>query len=260
MGLRSFFPLAASLLVASCGPAGTGPGGSGPSVPTLASVTPASGNTGATVNVTVGGTGFDAGAIVTISGSHVAVSAVTVPSATQATATFTIDAVAATGARNVSVTTAEGTSNTATFTINAAAFAVDIDLNRGTVRFPNSYQNWQIGGGSATNFVAYPQGWTVGGGSASNFVPVPPGWSVGGGSATNFVAYPGNGVTTLELKFDDPGWLAFFQALQAGGSMTELQLADVVTYVYFTYRPEHINGSGNTATTHSQGDAATGVW
>src|SRR6266850_651816 len=64
---------------------------------------------------------------------------------------------------------------------------------------------WSVGGGSATNFVSVPPGWTAGGGSATNFVAVPPGWSVGGGSSTNFITYPGPSVTTIQVKFDDPG-------------------------------------------------------
>src|SRR5437899_98801 len=68
-------------------------------------------------------------------------------------------------------------------------FHVDISLTSGLITFPNKYSGWAVGGGSATNFVAYPSGWSVGGGSATNFIAVPAGWSVGGGSATNFVAY-----------------------------------------------------------------------
>src|SRR6185312_6379743 len=74
-------------------------------------------------------------------------------------------------------------------TDGGSTFHVDISLTTGLVTFPNPYSGWSVGGGSATNFVAYPGGWTVGGGSATNFIAVPPGWTVGGGSATNFVAY-----------------------------------------------------------------------
>src|SRR5690348_6166999 len=95
------------------------------------------------------------------------------------------------------------------------AFHVDISLTTGLVTFPNKYSGWSVGGGSATNYVAYPSGWTVGGGSATNFVAVPPGWTVGGGSATNFVAYA-------------PGWsvgggsATNFVALPAGWTVGEI--------------------------------------
>jgi hypothetical protein len=114
--------------------------------------------------------------------------------------------------------------------------------------------SWTIGGGSTANFISLPPGWTAGGGSAANFVSVGPGWTTGGGSAANFVAYPTNAVTTLELKFSDPGWLATFQVLQDSAVVTDDVLADIVTYVYFTYRPE---GPG---TGKDQGASASGVW
>src|SRR5216684_3204181 len=51
-----------------------------------------------------------------------------------------------------------------------ATFHVDINFTTGLITFPNRYTGWSVGGGSATNFVAYPSGWSVGGGSATNFV------------------------------------------------------------------------------------------
>src|SRR6202521_3805053 len=90
------------------------------------------------------------------------------------------------------------------------ASQVGISLTSGLITFPNKYSGWSVGGGSATNFVAYPSGWSVGGGSATNFVAVPPGWSVGGGSATNFVAYaPGwsvGGGSATNFVAVPPGW------------------------------------------------------
>src|SRR3954469_10900989 len=58
-----------------------------------------------------------------------------------------------------------------------STFHVDISLTTGLVTFPNKYSGWTVGGGSATNFVAYPSGWSAGGGSATNFIAVPPGWT-----------------------------------------------------------------------------------
>src|SRR6266850_1734440 len=168
-----------------------------------------------------------------------------------------------------------------------ATFHVDINLTTGLITFPNNYTGWAVGGGSATNYVAYPSGWSVGGGSATNFIAVPPGWTVGGGSATNFVAYapgwsvgggsatnftalppgwsagggsatnfvavppgwvvgggsstnfityPGAGVTTIQVKFDDPGWLGLLKALQDSSSYTESALADAVMYAFLNLR------------------------
>jgi hypothetical protein len=76
----------------------------------------------------------------------------------------------------------------------------------------------------------------VGGGSATNFVAYGPGWSVGGGSATNFVTYPGPSVTTIQVKFDDPGWLGLLKAAQDSGSYSEQTLADIVMYAFLNLR------------------------
>jgi hypothetical protein len=72
------------------------------------------------------------------------------------------------------------------------------------------------------------------GGGTSNgvIIAVPPGWSLGGSALSNFVATPPASAATLELAFNDGGWLAWFQALRASGVMTDSQLADVILYVY----------------------------
>jgi hypothetical protein len=96
------------------------------------------------------------------------------------------------------------------FQIGFVAFTVSIDLNRGTVIFPNKYFGWQVGGSSVTNFVAYPNGWTVGGSSGANFIAVPPGWTVGGNALSNFVALPPGwttgGAATTNFIALPPGW------------------------------------------------------
>src|SRR6266404_5183230 len=170
-----------------------------------------------------------------------------------------------------------------------STFHVDISLTAGLIAFPNEYSGWSVGGGSATNYVAYPPGWSTGGGSSTNFIAVPPGWSVGGGSATNFVGYPagqgwtvgggsatnftalppgwsagggsatnfvavppgwvlgggsatnfvtypGPSVTTIQVKFDDPGWLGLLKAAQDSGSYSEQTLADIVMYAFLNLR------------------------
>ena len=71
---------------------------------TVSSVTPNQGAPGASVPVTIAGSGFAAGAAVSVSGSGVTVSNITVGSGTQITATFVIAAGAALGPRDVTVT------------------------------------------------------------------------------------------------------------------------------------------------------------
>ena len=64
----------------------------------------------------------------------------------------------------------------------------------------------------------------------------PPGWVVGGGSATNFITYPGPSVTTIQVKFDDPGWLGLLKAAQDSGSYSEQTVADIVMYAFLNLR------------------------
>ena len=93
-----------------------------PGAPTLTSVAPNLGTQGATVAVTLTGTNFVIGATtVSVSGAGVTVNSVVVGSTTSLTASFVLDAGAATGARSVTVTTAGGASGAQTFTINAPA-------------------------------------------------------------------------------------------------------------------------------------------
>src|SRR6267142_1663994 len=151
-----------------------------------------------------------------------------------------------------------------------STFHVGISLTTGLITFPNKDSGWTVGGGSATNYVAIPSGWSagggsatnvialapgctsgggsatnytalpsgwsVGGGSATNFIALPPGWTTGGGSSTNFITYPGPSVTTIQVKFDDPGWLGLLKALQDSGNYSETALADVVMYAFLNLR------------------------
>jgi hypothetical protein len=78
-----------------------------PVVPAVSGITPATGEQGATVAVTVTGSSFQSGATLGV-GAGVTVSGVTVPSATQLQATLTIDAAAAVGPRDVTVTNPGG--------------------------------------------------------------------------------------------------------------------------------------------------------
>jgi hypothetical protein len=78
-----------------------------PVMPTVSGVSPASGEQGTTVPVTVSGTNFQNGATLGV-GPGVAVGGVTVPSATQLQATLTIASGAAVGPRDVTVTNPGG--------------------------------------------------------------------------------------------------------------------------------------------------------
>ena len=111
-----------------------------PPVPIITSIGPTAANQGATIDVTITGTGFT-GTSVDVSGTGVIVPSFTVDSATQITATLVLSG--ATGARNLTVTTSGGTSNTSTFTINASpltsesTFEVSGFLGSGSPGFTN---------------------------------------------------------------------------------------------------------------------------
>jgi len=88
-----------------------------PPAPVLGSISPASGGAGDAVPVTLSGGNFNVGASVAVDDPYVTVSNVTVVSATQITATFTIAAGATPGTANVSVATVGGTSASLPFTV-----------------------------------------------------------------------------------------------------------------------------------------------
>ncbi len=71
----------------------------------ITNISPTSGVQGQSVDVVITGTAFASGATVSISGDGVTATNVTVNSSTEIAATFTIDAAASTGTRNVTVTT-----------------------------------------------------------------------------------------------------------------------------------------------------------
>ena len=91
-------------------------------VPTVSSVSPNQGTSGATVPVTINGSGFVAGATLSF-GAGITVSQLNVVSAAQLTATLTISSGAALGGRNVSVTIPGGGTGTLAggFAVTAAA-------------------------------------------------------------------------------------------------------------------------------------------
>jgi 6-phosphogluconolactonase (cycloisomerase 2 family) len=86
--------------------------------PTLSAISPATGRVGATVPITLTGTGFVAGATtIAASSADIIVQNVSVSSATSLTASLVIDANAVLGARSISVATAGGTSGAQTFAV-----------------------------------------------------------------------------------------------------------------------------------------------
>ena len=88
--------------------------------PNFTSMSPASGGTGSTTKLTLTGTNFTAGTNVSITGTGVTVSGVTVISPTQLTANLAIDKAAPTGPRSVSLSYGTASSTGATFTVVAA--------------------------------------------------------------------------------------------------------------------------------------------
>jgi hypothetical protein len=143
------------------------------------------------------------------------------------------------------------------------------------------YAGWTVGGGGGNNNVGLGPGWSVGGytfgpnvvalppgwsafgnNSYPNVVAVPPGWTTAGSLNTaNVVAYPTTAVETLEIAFNDPGWIAWFQALKTNAVMSDSDIADAVIYV--------LGGSGNSHRWNNnlqlrtwgwQGAAPSGQW
>jgi hypothetical protein len=98
-----------------------------PPAPTLTSVAPNTGVRGTAVAVTLTGANFTTtGTTVAVSGSgggNINISGVTVVSATQITATFTIGTGATLGGHTVTVTTSGGTSGGQTFTVQGPTLA-----------------------------------------------------------------------------------------------------------------------------------------
>ena len=125
-----------------------------PPPPTLTSVSPTSGVQNSSVAVTLTGTNFAAGATVSTNNSGIAVSGVTVRSATQITATFGIGASAALGAANVTVATSGGTSGAVTFTVNPVPVTTIASYNNSSgttvVGLTIALDGWPNGGSACT--------------------------------------------------------------------------------------------------------------
>jgi hypothetical protein len=124
--------------------------------------------------------------------------------------------------------------------------------------------NWSASRGSnGPNTVVVPPGWsTFGGISTPNVVTVPPGWtSAGSTNSANVVSYPTTDVANLEIAFNDPGWIAWFQALKTGGVMSDSDIADVVIYVLGGGKnSRRWNNNTNLYSWGWQGAAPSGQW
>src|SRR3989442_11111525 len=113
-GRRMVFLL--SIFVAGC----SGVASLAPTLlPTLSSVSPNSGTQGQTVAVTLTGTNFGPGATISVSGTGITASNVTVVSSTQITAMFAIAASAPTGPQNITVTGLAIASGAQAFTVRS---------------------------------------------------------------------------------------------------------------------------------------------
>jgi plastocyanin len=132
LGVAAGFALA--FVLATCGNSdGGGPTGLG-GAPTLKSIAPDSGDVAratTTVTVFLVGSGFDAGNVqVSVSGSGVDVTNVSVLSATSLTADFIIAAGTALGDRQVTVTTDAGTTASVVFTLKRPSHAIQLQDDR----------------------------------------------------------------------------------------------------------------------------------
>jgi len=105
--------------------------------PTVASVSPNSGEQGATLEVTIGGTNFT-GATAVSFGDGITVNSFTVVSTTQITTNISISATATLGSRDVSVTTPDGTGTlTDGFTVVATG-SVTVSIDAPATAAPDS--------------------------------------------------------------------------------------------------------------------------
>ena len=156
-----------------------------PPPPTVSAISPAIGVQGTAVAVTLTGTNFVSGATVATNNTGIAVVGVTVVSATQITATFTLTANATLGAANVTVTTAGGTSAGTTFTVNA----IPVDLHLANLAMNSGSATYQ-----ATHSITADTSVVIGGAASVTFtagtiITLDPGFhATAGGSGTAFHA------------------------------------------------------------------------
>jgi hypothetical protein len=119
--MRSRKLVMAFLLGVSVFPAGCGREQAAVTALTLSSISANNGAQGASVAVTLTGSGFATGATINLSGTGITVSGTSVVSSTQMTATFAIAVTAPAVAQNVTVTSSGATTNAQTFTVTGIA-------------------------------------------------------------------------------------------------------------------------------------------
>jgi hypothetical protein len=119
--------------------------------PTLTAIAPNTGVRGTSVPVTLSGANLTGATAITVSGTGVTVSALTVVNPTTVTAIFTITAGATLSARNVSITTPGGTSGTVTFTVQGATLSAISPAahSRGGAAFPVTLTGANLTGATA---------------------------------------------------------------------------------------------------------------
>jgi len=193
----------------------TTPGGTSNTVnfavvpPTLTAISPTSGARGATVPVSLTGTGLTGATAVNVSGG-VTVSGLTVVDDTHVTANFTIARGAGLGARTVAVVTPGGTTNTVTFTVTGATVTISApspSLVTGTTtsHFGTvSVSNASAATGPLTLTAAPAVVKTVG--------PAATSFSITGGTCVSgFVINPG-GSCTIQVTYNPSGTTAISTA------------------------------------------------
>ncbi len=228
-------------------------------LPTVASVSPASGQTARTTNITLAGTGFLSGAGVTVGGVTATVNTV---SATQITAIA--PAIASSGAKNVTVTNPDTGAATLTGGFTCVPFAAG-----GSETDSGLYHIHTFNSGSTftANFAGNVEVLVVaGGGGAGSF-----GGGGGAGGVIYNSAYPvttaapytvtvgdgGNGYTTSDTG--TPGWNganSVFASLTAigGGGGGSRGAAPV-----HASNPGSVGGSGGGASVGNTGSASAGA-
>lgn len=196
-----------------------------PGSPRVTSISPNNGDQGETVSVTINGadTSWSGAESVSVSGSGVTVSDASATSATRITATFTIAADAAAGARTVTVAGAAGS---ATFTVNGSSgdgpnitsvTSADENIYVGETIVINGTDFEEHGAASAVTVggvAANPTEWT----DARITIAVPSGVSAGAadvavtnasGSDTESITIVGGGVVIDDIERGPVGSWAF---------------------------------------------------
>ena len=166
--------------------------------PVLTAISPNSGGAGNSVPVTLTGANFMAGAMLSSSNPSLTFSNVTVVSATQITATFSMAANATPGSVSITVTTSNGTSNALGFTIQPQFTPIRVDAGSSTSYTDPLGQLWSA-----------DTGFTGGGlftvNHAINGTPAPTLYQTvhyDFSSLTYQTAVP-NGYYTVNLKFEE---------------------------------------------------------